>query len=206
MLVPALTDAGLCVYGADYGNRGLGSVRESALQLITVVDAVTAATGATQVDVVGYSQGGLVLRTAMRLDGLADRIGTAALISPSFHGTTSPLIGMLPAGACPACADQAADSALVQELAGRGGDLDGTARYAVAVSSADQIVTPWESQIPVGPDNRVRSVVVEQQCAGTRIQHQDMSRDRGVVGWIAAALIDDGDVTAADLVCTPGTG
>ena len=94
------------------------------------IDTVLAVTGADQVDVVAYSQGGLVLRTALRQDGLAGKVAVAVLIAPSFHGTTSPLLDALPAGACPACTDQGAGSALLTEL-DAGGDLDGDVRYAV---------------------------------------------------------------------------
>ena len=205
VLVPALLTAGLCVYGADYGLYGTRSVRSSATSFAAVVAQVRAFTGAATVDVVGFSQGGLVLRTALRYDGLAAVVQTAALISPSFHGTTSALVSSFPGGVCGACTDQAAGSALLTGLAA-GGDLDGAVRYAVAVTSTDVIVTPWQRQIPDGPADRVRSVVLDQRCPKTQIRHQDMARDRRVVGWVVAALNRRGDVQANDLVCTPGTG
>jgi triacylglycerol lipase len=205
VLVPALTAAGFCVYGADYGLLGTQAVRASAASFASVVDQVRSTTGASQVDAVGFSQGGLVLRTALRFDSLVSVVHTAVMISPSINGTTSPLISALPGGICAACTDQAAGSALLTDLAA-GGDLDGAVRYAVAVTSSDQIVTPWQRQIPDGPADRVRSVVLDQQCGRTTIRHQDMPRDQGVVGWVVAALAADGDVQAADLICTPGTG
>ena len=143
VLVAALTAAGRCVYGQNYGFYGSGPVRDSAEATAAEIRSVLADTGATQVDVVGFSQGGLVLRTALRFDGVSDLVRTAALISPSFHGTTSPLIDSLPGNVCGACADQKAGSALLTELAA-GGDLDGAVRYATAVVSTDVIVTPWQ--------------------------------------------------------------
>ncbi len=205
VLAPALIADGLCVYGANYGLFGTAAVGDSAMAFAAVLADVRAHTGAEQVDAVGFSQGGLVLRTALRRNGLAGQLHTAVLISPSFHGTDSPLIASIPGGACPACSDQAADSALIRDL-NAGGDLDGAVRYAVAVTSGDLIVTPWRSQIPVGPPDRVRTVVLNEVCPQTNIRHQDMPRDSGVVGWAAAALTAAGEIDPADLVCTPGTG
>jgi triacylglycerol lipase len=200
VLVPALRAGGRCVWGADYGRGGIGPVRDSAAVAAAVIRQVLGTSGAAAVDVVGFSQGGLVLRTALRLEGVADRVRTAVLIAPSFHGTTSSLVSAVPAAVCPACADQAAGSALLTELAADG-DLDGDVRYAAVVTSTDVVVTPWQSQLPAGPPDRVRSVVVDQRCPGLLVRHEDMARTPAVVAWVAAALAAGGDVTAADLPC-----
>lgn len=200
VLVPALLTAGRCVYGADYGRSGLGPVRDSATQAAAVIQQVRSMTGAATVDVVGFSQGGLVLRTALRLDGVADAVGTAVLISPSFHGSTSAVVSSAPAALCPACVDQTAGSELLTQLA-VGGDLDGDVRYAVVVTSVDAVVTPWESQLPAGPADRVRSVVLDRQCLGLIVAHQDMARTPAVVGWVVAALAAAGEVSADAVIC-----
>ena len=151
------------------------------------IDEVLTATGAEQVDVVGFSQGGLVLRTALRLDGLAAKVAVAVLIAPSFHGSTSTLLDALPAGACPACADQAAGSALLAEL-DAGGDLDGDVRYAVVSSSDDTVVTPVASQVPAGPADRVGRILVQDQCPGEVVDHISLPADPGVIAWTVDAL------------------
>jgi triacylglycerol lipase len=200
VLVPALRAAGRCVYGTNYGRNGTGDVRASATQAAAVIREVSALHGGDVVDVVGFSQGGLVLRTALRRNGVSDLVGTAVLISPSFHGTTSPLVSAVPAAICPACADQAVGSGLLAEL-DSGGDLDGDVRYAVAVTSTDAVVTPWQSQLPIGPAERVRSVVVDQQCPALTVRHEDMARDPAVVSWAVAALGSAGDVAPSALPC-----
>ena len=164
-LVAALLASGRCAYGLDYGNDGTAAVTASATQAADLVRLVLTVTGAAQVDVVGYSQGGLVLRTALRLNGLARVVRVAVLLAPSFHGTTSPLATLVPGMLCPACADQAAGSPLLTRL-DAGGDLDGDVRYAVLSTRDDQIVTPVSSQIPDGPADRVRSLEVQQACPG----------------------------------------
>jgi triacylglycerol lipase len=199
-VAPALQASGRCGYAIDYGSGGLGSVRASAQAVTGFVDQVRAATGAEQVDVIAYSQGGLVLRTALRLDGLAPAVAVAVLIAPSFHGSTSPLLDAIPADACAACADQAAGSTLLTELA-VGGDLDGTVRYAVVSSTDDTIVTPTTSQVPQGPPDRVASLVIQDRCPGERVDHLSIRADPGVVGWVASALETGGSPDPATLTC-----
>lgn len=190
-LAAALQADGRCVYGLNYGLAGIAPVRDSASAAAGFVQDVRAATGADQVDVVGFSQGGLVLRTALRLDGLAPAVASAVLIAPSFHGSTADLLTGVPAAACPACADQTAGSALLTEL-DAGGDLDGQVRYATISSRDDTVVTPVDAQSPVGPADRVRSLVIQDRCPRATVSHLDLPADPGVVGWVGAALDSDG--------------
>jgi triacylglycerol lipase len=200
MLVPALQAAGRCVFGIDYGLGGSRPVTESARSVSAFVDTVLAATGADQVDVIGFSQGGLVLRTALRQDGMARKVALAVLIAPSFHGTTSPLLDALPAGACPACADQIAGSPLLTEL-NTGGDLDGDVRYAVISTENDTVVTPVASQVPDGPPDRVRSLLVQDRCPVERVDHVALPSDSVVIAWTVAALESGGTPDPNALTC-----
>ena len=190
-LAPALQADGRCVFGINYGSAGIGPVRDSATTVARFVDDVLTVTGADQIDVVAFSQGGLVLRTALRLDGLAPQVGTAVMIAPSFHGTTSDLLDGVPAVACPACADQTAGSELLTEL-DAGGDLDGQVRYATISSRDDTVVTPVQAQSPVGPPDRVQSLIVQDACPQTHLDHLQMPADPGVITWVRRALLTDG--------------
>jgi triacylglycerol lipase len=199
-MVPALLASGRCLYGIDYGNGGRGAVRQSAADVSAFIDQVLAATGAEQVDVIGFSQGGLVLRTGLRLTGLAPKVAVAVLIAPSFHGSTSPLLTALPAGICPACADQAAGSSLLTELAA-GGDLDGAVRYAVVSSADDTVVTPVAAQVPQGPADRVSSIQLQDRCPGEHVDHVSMRANGGVAGWVIDALATGGSPDPSALTC-----
>ena len=199
-MAPALQVAGRCVFGLDYGLGGTRPVQRSAASVSAFIDGVLDATGADQVDVVAFSQGGLVLRTALRLDGLSGKVAVAVLIAPSFHGSTSSLLDALPAGACPACADQTAGSALLAQL-DAGGDLDGDVKYAVVSSSDDSVVTPVASQVPTGPADRVRSILVQDQCPGEVIDHISLPADPGAIGWTLDALNTDGTPEPSTLSC-----
>jgi len=186
-MVPALRSSGRCVYAIGYGSNGTGPVAASAAEVAAFVRTVLRVTGADQVDVVGYSQGGLVLRTALREDGIADAVGTAVLIAPSFHGTDSALLASLPGGVCPACEDQRAGSALLERLAG-GGDLDAEVRYAVVSTSSDTVVTPIASQVPVGPADRVTALLLQERCPADAVDHVHLPADPAVIAWTVAAL------------------
>ncbi len=199
-LAAALQAQGRCVYGINYGLSGVRPVRESATTVAGFVDDVLAVTGAEQVDVVAFSQGGLVLRTALRLDGLAPDVGTAVLIAPTFHGSTSVLLNDLPVAACPACADQAAGSALLQRL-DAGGDLDGDVDYATISSRDDTVVTPVDTQPPVGPEERVASLIIQDRCPGAAVDHLAMPGDPGVIVWVREALATGGHPTPSAYPC-----
>ena len=199
-LVPALRASGRCVYALNYGNGGVGSITSSASQFADLVAKVRSATGFRTVDVVGYSQGGLLIRTAMRFNGLADQISTAVLLAPSWNGTTAPLVASVPANLCPACADQAAGSALLRRLAS-GGDLDGNVRYAVVTTRSDSVVTPMSSQVPAGPPSRVSALVVQDRCPQSVIDHVNLPAQSGVVSWVVAALDNNGRPLPDALSC-----
>lgn len=205
LLSRALLASGRCVYavlyGARFGYGGIGPVRESSAEVAAFVPQMLAASGQDRLDVVGYSQGGLVLRTMLRYDLDPALVGTGVLIAPSFHGTTAQISTSVPAGLCAACADQAAGSPLLAAL-NAGGDLAGAVRYAEISTRNDVIVTPLSSQVPDGPPTRVRSVIIEDQCPGLVTDHVKLPGETPVARWVVGALESDGRPKPADLGCS----
>ncbi len=97
-LVSLLSDAGYCVYASNYGDNALsnllgdrlnafGDVASSAVQLSTEVDDVLAQTGASQVDLVGHSQGGMMPNYYIKFLGGAAKVHTFVALAPSNHGS-----------------------------------------------------------------------------------------------------------------------
>ncbi|MFD0535909.1 esterase/lipase family protein [Actinomadura luteofluorescens] len=92
-LSPALKKAGYCVYALNYGGpkdgpiQGIGDIPTSAGELAAFVDRVTASTGASKVDIVGHSQGGMMPRYYMKFLGGAAKVNRLVGIVPSNHGT-----------------------------------------------------------------------------------------------------------------------
>jgi triacylglycerol esterase/lipase EstA (alpha/beta hydrolase family) len=80
-LSPLLYDNGYCVFALNYGSYNgsgaigvyeTGKIEDSASQLGSFVDRVLAATGTSQVDIVGHSQGGMMPRYYLKfLNGAA---------------------------------------------------------------------------------------------------------------------------------------
>ncbi|MFE2052166.1 esterase/lipase family protein [Streptomyces sp. NPDC059459] len=202
-LAPYLEDRGYCVFSLDYGQlpgvpffHGLGPVEKSAEQLAAYVDKVLAATGATETDIVGHSQGGMMPRYYLKFLGGADEVNALIGIAPSNHGTTlSGLTRLLPyfPGAedllnehTPALADQVVGSDVLTAL-NEGGDTVPGVRYTVLATRYDQVVTPYRSQFLNGPG--VRNVLLQDLCPLDLSEHLAIGLlDRVAFHAVAGAL------------------
>ena len=98
-LGPILANAGYCVFGLDYGRTALstlsqgrvaavGDIPTSAQQLAGFVDTVLASTGASNVDIVGWSQGGMMPRYYLKFLNGAPKVHSLIGLASSSHGTT----------------------------------------------------------------------------------------------------------------------
>ncbi|MFD7503318.1 esterase/lipase family protein [Streptomyces sp. NPDC059850] len=182
---PYLVDRGYCVFSLDYGQlpgvpffHGLGPVDRSAGQLSSYVDRVLAATGTSEVDLVGHSQGGMMPRYYLKFLGGAAKVNALVGLAPSNHGTTllglTKLLDFFPgldeaiAKAAPGLRDQVAGSDLLNRL-NAGGDTVPGVRYTVIATRYDEVVTPYRSQFLTGPD--VKNVVLQDLCATDLSEH-----------------------------------
>ncbi|MCX4760900.1 alpha/beta fold hydrolase [Streptomyces sp. NBC_01275] len=177
-LAPYLTVRGYCVYSLDYGQlpgvplfNGLGAIDRSAEQLSAFVDKVLAATGASEADLVGHSQGGMMPRYYLKFLGGAAKVNALVGIAPDNHGTTlSGLTNLLPyfpgaedllSAATPGLADQIVGSAFLTKL-NAGGDTVSGVHYTVIATKYDEVATPWRSQYLSGSD--VHNVLLQDLC------------------------------------------
>jgi triacylglycerol esterase/lipase EstA (alpha/beta hydrolase family) len=202
---PLLHNAGYCVFALNYGSYGrsgafgvygTGDIPRSAGQLGAFVDRVLAATGASEVDLVGHSQGGMMPRWYLKHEGgAADKVHALVGLSSSNHGTTagglftlSDFFGGADAftGAlCPACRQQKQGSAFLQEL-NAGGDTVAGVTYTVIQTRYDEVVTPYTSAFLSGPD--VTNVLLQDQCARDRGEHLSMPYDHIAAADVLTAL------------------
>jgi triacylglycerol esterase/lipase EstA (alpha/beta hydrolase family) len=201
LMSPLLASAGYCVFALDYGGatgaliQGTGPVAQSAGQLATFVDQVRAATGASQVDIVGHSQGGMMPRYYLKFLGGAGKVHTLVGLAPSNHGTTidglANLIQYFPgaadifATACPACADQTVGSAFLTKL-NSGGDTVAGVHYTVISTIYDEVVTPYQSQRLSGAN--VTNIVVQDHCPVDVSEHVLLSNDPTAMHLVLNAL------------------
>ncbi|MFC9787425.1 esterase/lipase family protein [Rhodococcus sp. NPDC127528] len=184
-LVEDLANDGRCVYALNYGNAfdfptlsmkwGFGGIENSTAELRTVVDAVLAHTGATQVDVVGHSQGGTVTREYLRTSPDRTKIHTLVLLAPPSHGST--LDGEFASEAdarnklAPiAVQQQAIDSAFLKRL-NEGQETFPGIDYTVIATKSDQTITPYESSFLVpAPGTSVRNMYVQDVCGNQGLE------------------------------------
>lgn len=192
-LSPLLADNGYCVYALNYGSSdgsgdvgvyAVGDIAQSAQQLSVFVDQVLASTGASQVDIVGHSQGGMMPRYYLKDLGGAAKVHTLIGLAPSNHGTTLdglgtlasylPGAGQFEGGVCAACAEQEAGSSFLTSL-NAGGDTVPGVDYTVIESEYDEVVTPYTSAFLSGPN--VTNITLLDQCPLDHGEHLSMPYD-----------------------------
>jgi triacylglycerol esterase/lipase EstA (alpha/beta hydrolase family) len=208
-LGPILANDGYCVYGLSYGPDSLtpitggrvsavGEIGQSATQLAAFVRRVRKSTGAAKVDIVGWSQGGMMPRQYIKFDGGARYVHDLVGLAPSSHGTTidglfalvnaDTLIG-LPAtttlAQCPACTEQEVGSSFLTRL-NAGGDTVPGVHYTVIESDLDEVVTPYASAFLTGPD--VTNITLQDQCPLDLADHLAMPYDGPALQDVVNAL------------------
>ena len=174
---PALKAAGYCVYALDYGSYngsgllgiyGVGPIERSARELADFVRHVRAQTGATKVDIVGHSQGGMMPRYFIKNLGGASVVDDLVGLAPSNHGTANPFAA--PAGlACPACRQQATGSDFLRAL-NSGDESPGPVSYTQLVTRYDEVVIPYTSGY-LAPDARVTNLTLQDKCPTDTTEH-----------------------------------
>jgi triacylglycerol esterase/lipase EstA (alpha/beta hydrolase family) len=215
-LSPLLSNGGYCVFALNYGSYdgsgsigidATGDIAQSAEQLSSFVARVLSSTGASQVDLVGHSQGGMMPRYYLRFLGGAAKVHTLVGLAPSNHGTTLnglftlssyfPGADLLVGAACPACQQQAAGSPFLTRLNAGAETMPGVS-YTVIESANDEVVTPYTSAFLTGP--AVTNVLLQSQCPLDQGEHLSMPYDHIADADVLNALDPSHHVTPA---CTP---
>ncbi|WP_069163780.1 lipase family alpha/beta hydrolase [Nocardia altamirensis] len=175
---PLLAQAGFCVFAPNYGGKpgaksyGTEDLWMSSRQIGDFVDQVLAATGAAQVDLVGFSQGASVTRYYINKLGGAPKVGHwVGLASPSYGGV---MYGLVPiANAVPplwgvyekltslAAVQQAHGAPFMREL-NAGGDTVPGVRYTTVGSRVDEMIQPFTNIALRGPG--AENIVLQDEC------------------------------------------
>jgi triacylglycerol esterase/lipase EstA (alpha/beta hydrolase family) len=211
---PLLKNNGYCVYTFNYGGPliagqigAYGPVAASAGELKAKVDQVLASTGAAKVDIVGWSQGGMMPRYYLKNLGGASKVDKLIGLSPSNHGTTldglAILAGYIPGAlslvqaACPACRDQVVGSPFLTAL-NAGGDTVPGVKYTVIQTRYDEVVTPYTSAFLSGAN--VTNITIQSKCILDFGDHISMPYDH-VVGREVLNALDPAHTSST--LCTP---
>lgn len=198
-LAPLLYNAGYCVYAFNYGETilsglfgnidGLGNIEQSAAELSSFVGKVLSKTGASKVDMVGHSQGGMMPNYYLKFLGGASKVHTLIGLAPSNHGTTvsglTTLIEKFPFATllvpvflevigAPSLPQQESGSAFQKKLFA-GGDTVSGPRYVVIETTHDEVVTPYTNAFLSG--SSVTNITVQSQCPKDPVAHIGMFED-----------------------------
>jgi pimeloyl-ACP methyl ester carboxylesterase len=205
-LGPYLASAGYCVYAPTYGEAipgipvgGITPIPQSATEIDTYLGQVLAATGATQLDLVGHSEGAFqALYGPKFVPGEAGIIKRVVALAPPTHGTTfanlvtigddlagSLLTGVIIAAGCPACSELVTGSSLVNSL-----DTNPIAQpgivYTIIASTHDELVTPYGTEF-VSASN-VTNETVQALCPLDPVGHVGLAYDTDVAQLVRNAL------------------
>jgi triacylglycerol esterase/lipase EstA (alpha/beta hydrolase family) len=210
---PLLANNGYCVFAFDFSEDGFESNEDSAVGLSAFVDRVLAATGASQVDLVGHSQGGMMPRYYLKFLGGAPKVHALVGISPVNHGTTLFGVGTLlqqnqtsssaVAGECPACSEDVAGSDFMQKL-NAGGDTVPGVDYTVIGTRYEEIITPYRSQFLVG--SSVTNILLQDQCPTDYVDHLASIYDSVALHDMLNALDPSHATRPKCTVVLPGVG
>jgi triacylglycerol esterase/lipase EstA (alpha/beta hydrolase family) len=200
-LAPSLANAGYCVYTFDYGApssqfvQSIGPVPASAQELSNYVQQVLAETGASKVDLVGHSQGGMLAEYYTKLLGGAQYVSDLIGLSPTTHGTSldglATLASFFPGanqfiGAlCAACVDQETGSAVISAL-DNGPIAQANVKYTIIESLNETVVTPVGSAFIFEPG--VTNEYVQQYCPFDTVDHVNLVYDPVVIQLVMNAL------------------
>ncbi|MBQ1096117.1 alpha/beta fold hydrolase [Streptomyces sp. b94] len=208
---PLLRQHGHRVFRLDYGRHGnpvifgLGDIKHSARQLADFVDEVLRRTGAQEVDVVGFSQGGMMPRYYLNALGGGPKVRNLVGIAPSNHGVTAQglmnlarqipgAVELLEKGVIgevvPAWPQLQHDHPFQRELADLGETTEGV-RHTVIATQYDDVVTPYTSCALARTEGRyVNNIVLQDIDPDDHTPHVGMPYNATVLKEVLKALAD----------------
>ncbi|GDY30868.1 esterase/lipase family protein [Gandjariella thermophila] len=197
-----LAQDGYCVFVPNLGGppgfmlQTIGRIEDTAAGFAQFVDRVLAATGASTVDIVGHSQGGMMPRYYIKNLGGASKVHSLIALAPSNHGTTLNgllnVITSLPGGsailgmACEACLEQQAGSPFLTQL-NSGGETRSGINYVTIATKRDEIVTPYTSAFLADAPNVVNTTV-QAYCWPDLTEHINITYDPVAIRLVRNAL------------------
>lgn len=200
-LGPRLANLGYCVYTTPLGAnphsfiQTIGSVPASARQLASFVSSVQRRTGASTVDLVGHSQGGMLAEYYAKVLHGAANVHTIVGLSPSTHGTTLdglarfaeaiPGATKVVSAGCPACTDQLSNSSVIRAL-NDGPVAQPGVSYTIIETYTETVVTPAGSAFIREPG--VHNLWLQHYCLFDPTGHVSLPYDPVVQKLVENAL------------------
>jgi triacylglycerol esterase/lipase EstA (alpha/beta hydrolase family) len=207
-IAPDLVNNGYCVYAFNYGQtidpsmfNAMGNISTSASQLSSFVKKVLSETGASKVDIVGWSQGGMMPRYYINDLGGASKVNMLVGFAPSNYGTTVDgfttlisdfgLLGVstsLLSVKCEACVQQLQGSSFLNKL--NQTPTVSNVKYVVIETKDDEVVTPYTNAFLPAASN-VQNVVLQNQCPQDGSDHLSIPYDSNALADMINAVGPD---------------
>ncbi|KAF9978709.1 hypothetical protein BGZ75_009910 [Mortierella antarctica] len=196
---------GYCTFPLNYGFvpkipmlGGLDDMKKSGQAVAEFVDQVLAATGAPKVDIVGHSEGSLLMRGYLKFNGGRAKthsvagIGSVAygsnvqgMIDFAYkHGLADPLTKIV-RPLCKACIQVVVRSDYIAEL-NAGGDAFPDINYLMITSKTDELVTPYTNGFLRTTGPNVHNVATQDLCPFDHQGHISQATDPIVYNAIEA--------------------
>jgi triacylglycerol esterase/lipase EstA (alpha/beta hydrolase family) len=188
LLAARMRSDGYRVWIFELPALGLGDINASAQSLNQFADSVRAETGASRVDLVGHSQGGLVARSYVKYYGGSDEVDSLITLGTPHRGTyLANLANLAGFGNClaiVACQQMAIGSSYLDAL-NAGDDTIGPVRYTTLRSATDEIVRPVDTATLFDGAVNVR---IQSPCFLRVVGHLGLILDGTVYSGVRQAL------------------
>lgn len=169
--------------------QGLGDIRDTSAALAPFVDQVLAETGATKVDLVGHSQGGIVSRYYIKFLGGSDKVDSLVSLAAPHHGSQLAnlvmLHGVLDCLRFRFCQQVVTGSEFLRELNGDD-DTFGDVHYTNLATALDLIVLPYTNSFQ--RSGGATNVTIQHQCPLRVVEHITLALDATTYSGIRDAL------------------
>ncbi|MER7331866.1 MULTISPECIES: alpha/beta fold hydrolase [unclassified Micromonospora] len=181
---------GFRVFVYQLPGLGFGDIRDSARAFATYVEQVRSVTGASQVDVVGHSEGGLVSRWYVKFLGGASVVGRYVSLGSPQQGTyVANILRVVGLGSCAgvvACQQMSIGSDFLADLNG-GDDTPGAVRWTTVRTWQDELVRPVDNaSLADGAAN----VLIQAACPLRVVGHLGLVLDGTTYTVVRQALRD----------------
>ncbi|MEV0215533.1 alpha/beta fold hydrolase [Micromonospora sp. NPDC050695] len=171
-------------------NLGLGDIPTSARAFASYVEQVRASTGASTVDLVAHSEGGLVSRYYLkRLGGTATIGRYVSLGTPQYGTYVANIVALLGLGSCAgivACQQMTIGSAFLADL-NAGDDTPGGVRYTTIRTLQDELVRPTGN---AAVNDGATNVLIQAYCPLRVVGHLGLVLDGTAYTIVRGALVD----------------
>ncbi|KAI3321656.1 alpha/beta-hydrolase [Xylariaceae sp. AK1471] len=204
-----LNARGYCTFSLTYGAYavpnwigGLRDMTESAAEIASFVRKVKDKTGASKVDIVGHSEGGVqAVYVPLTQPGISSIVEHLVALGPAIHGATyfgvtnlwyiggaatRTLVGnLVDLVGCPACEQLAPDGKVTNDFANAPRIAQEGNKVTVIISKSDALVP---ADVSIIDEPGVKNVFVQTTCPDDRVGHIGLAQDKSVWRLIVNAL------------------